>query len=249
MKKLFLSCLFIIAIAIVKGQNYDAVTLYYATEKFEAAKKEIDKLLADPKAIGKAETYLWQLKVYSELFADKNLSPKYPDALKQAIDALDKYTSKEPDLKLLKENGLMAVSRLYVETFSKGSDYFEKKEWLNSFNNFSVCQYVSEFIGRNNPVLSITKEKYTIDTTVVLYTAYAAQNAGKPSEAATRYKALANWNIGGKDYEDIYKFILDYDTKQKDETSFKKYLTVAKKLYPADMAMWNQFENNFKLAP
>jgi hypothetical protein len=244
MKKLFLSGLFIIAIAIVKGQ-YNTVVLLYTTQQFEKAKIEVDKLLADPKAAGKAETYLWKLNVYSEIFADKNLSPKYPDALKQAIDGLDKYVSMEPSLKLLKEYGLRPVSLLYTETFKNGRDYFEKKEWLNSFNSFSVCQNMSEFFGKNNLA---SNGKYTIDTTTVLYTAYAAQNAGKPGEAATRYKALANWNIGGQDYEDIYKYILDYDTKQKDETSFKKYLTVAKKLYPADMAMWNLFETNYKFA-
>ncbi|HRI20325.1 MAG TPA: hypothetical protein PLA68_05205, partial [Panacibacter sp.] len=100
-------------------------------------------------------------------------------------------------------------------------------------------QQVSEFIGKNG---LNTNGKYTIDTTVVLYTAYAAQNAGKASEAATRYKALADWKIADKDFEDSYKFILDYDTKQKDEASFKKYLALAKAGFPEDAALWNQFE-------
>ena len=37
--------------------------------------------------------------------------------------------------------------------------------------------------------------------------------------------AINRWLIGkinDKEYEDIYKYILDYDTKRKDEASFKK---------------------------
>jgi hypothetical protein len=248
MKKLLFFLLFATTAFIVKAQNYNSVFLAYSTQKYEDAKKEIDKLASDAKASDKAETFLWKLTVNGELYGDSTLKTKYPDAGKDAWDALTKYVEKDPQLAKLKENspengsGLRALSLLYGQSFNYGRSAFQKSDWNGSYDYFSFCQKVSEFIGKN--ALN-TNGKYTIDTTVVLYTAYAAQNAGKASEAASRYKALADWKINDKEYEDIYKYILDYDSRQKNDTSFKKYLAVAKELYPNDMAVWNQIEMNY----
>jgi hypothetical protein len=242
MKKVFLS-LVLASFSLLVTAQYNSVTLYYSTGKMEDAKKEIDKLMTEDKTKDKPETFLWKYNVYSELYADSVLNPKYPDAGTQAFDALNQYVTKVPDLKKFKEeNNTRGISLLYGGSFNKGRAAFTAKEWENAYNNFAFCQQVSEFIGKNGLT---TTGKYTIDTTVVLYTAYSAQNAGKAAEAATRYKALADWKINDKDFEDIYKFILDFDTKQKDEASFKKYLAIAKEVFPADAAMWGQFEMNY----
>lgn len=241
MKKVFLSLLLASSSLWVAAQ-YNGVTLAYSTGKMEDAKKEVDKLMTEDKTKDKPETYIWKLNVYSELYADSSLSPKYPTAATEAFDALNQYTTKEPDLKKLKDEGMRAVSLLYGNSFNNGRAAFQEKDWNKAFDNFAFCQQVSEFIGKNGLT---TTGKYTIDTTVVLYAAYSAQNAGKVQEAASRYKALADWKINDQDFQDIYKFILDYDTKQKDEASFKKYLAIAKEAYPNDAAMWGQFEMNF----
>ncbi len=245
MKKLLFFLLLATTAFVAKAQDYNRLFLAYSTQKYEDAKKEIDKLMADPKANDKVDTYLWKLTVYSDLYGDSTLRAKYPEAGKEAWDALNKYVEKEPDLKKLKENsvgnGLKALSLLYGQSFNYGRAAFQNKDWNGSFDYFSFCQKMSEFIGKN--ALN-TNGKYTIDTTVVLYAGYAAQNAGKPAEAAARYKALADWKINDTAFEDIYKFILDYDMRQKNDTSFKKYLAVAKELFPKDMAIWNQIEMN-----
>ncbi|MEP7317205.1 MAG: hypothetical protein ABI921_00635 [Panacibacter sp.] len=242
MKKVFLVFLLSSAAFVAMSQNYNSVMLTFTTQKFEDAKKEADKLIADPKMNTKAETFLWKFRVYSELFADSTLRNKYPDAGTEAVDALNQYVAKEADLKLLKEEGLRGVSILYGQSFNYGRSAFQKSDWASAYTSFNLCQQVSEFIGKHG--LS-TSGKYTIDTTVVLYTGYAAQNAGKTAEAAARYKSLADWKVGDKDFEEIYKFILDYDTRQKDDASFKKYLAVAKELYPQDMPLWNQIDMTY----
>src|SRR4030095_1325927 len=136
-------------------------------------------------------------------------------------------------------NGLRAVSLLYGQSFNYGRSAFQNKDWNGSFDYFSLCQNVSEFIGKNG---LNTSGKYTIDTTIVLYAGYAAQNAGKQDEAVARYKALADWKVGVKDtsFKDVYKALLYME--QKNDTSFKKYLAIAKEVYPEDMALWNQYE-------
>lgn len=241
MKKVFLSLVLAIS-GLWATAQYNAINNSYLLGRMEEAKKEVDKLMTEPKTQDKAETYLWKLNVYSELYADSALNPKYPEARAEAFDALTKYAAKDPTLSKLKNESTRSLGILYGNSFNDGRTAFTAKDWEKAYANFSFCQQVSEFVGKNG--LSSTG-KYTIDTTVVLYTAYAAQNAGKSAEAVSRYKALADWKINDKDFQDIYKYILDYDTKQKDETSFKKYLAVAKELFPADAPMWNQFEMNY----
>jgi len=244
MKKTFFFLLLAGSTLIGKAQNYTTVMLDFTTNKFEDAKNEVDKLMADPKAKDNPQTLIWKYNVYSAIYADSTLKPKYPDAGQQAWDALQQYTAKDTQLAKLKEDpyGMTGISKLYGQSFNYGKSDFQKSEWNKAFEDFSFCQQVSEFIGKNG---LNTNGKYTIDTTVVLYCAYSAQNANKPAEAASRYKSLADWKINDKDFEDIYKFILDYDTKQKDEASFKKYLAIAKELYPNDAPTWNQFEMNY----
>src|SRR4051812_4791150 len=220
MKKLLFFLLLVTTTFIVNAQNYNDVLLKYSTKKYEEAKTEIDKLAADPKASDKPETYLWKLTVNGELYGDSTLRAKYPDAGKEAWDALNKYVEKDPQLAKLKENsaengnGLRAVSMLYGKSFDYGRSAFQNKDWNSAFDYFSLCQKVSELIGKYG---LNTNGKYTIDTTVVLYTGYAAQNAGKQADAVARYKALADWKVNDKDFEDIYKYILDYDMRQKND--------------------------------
>jgi len=243
MKKVLLSLLLACSAFWVAAQNYNAVTLYYSTGKFEDAKKEIDKLAAEPKAADKAETYLWKAIVYSELYGDSLLTSKYPDAAAQSFEALQKYQAKEPDIKKFADaGGSRALNVLYGQSFNYGRTAFQNKDWNKSFENFAFTQQMSEFIGKYKLTAS---GNYTKDTTVVLYAAYAAQNAGKTAEAAMRYKLLADWKINDKDFEDIYKFILSYDTEHKDEASFKKYLAISKEVFPADAPLWSQYEMNY----
>src|SRR5215471_1828834 len=244
MKKMFFFLLLATVAIVVKAQDYNTLTLAFATQKYEDAKKELDKVLANPKAKTDPQALIWKYNVYSALYADSTLKAKYPDAQQQAWDALTQYTAMDPQLTKLKEDpyGFTGISKLYQQSFVYGRNDFQRQDWNGSFNNFSFCQQVSEYIGKHG---LNTNGKYTVDTTVVLYTGYAAQNAGKTAEAAARYKALADWKVGDKDMEDIYKFILDYDSKQKNDESFKKYLATAKELYPNDAAIWNQIEMNY----
>lgn len=243
MKKVCLAILLSAVCLFSKAQNYNALVIDYSTGKFDDAKKEVDKLLTEGKLKDKAETYLWKVKVYAEIYADSALTKKYTTAGTDALAALDVYVTKEPDLKLLKEDGSRAISLLYGISFNNGRSYFQASDWNNAFASFSFCQNVSEFIGKNGLSAS---GKYTIDTTVVLYTAYAAQNAGKQDDAVKRYKALADWKINDADYIDIYKFILNYETDKKNEAEFNKYLAIAREAHPKQLSLWNQFAMNYQ---
>jgi hypothetical protein len=239
MKKTVLFVLLAVGATSLFAQDYDKVKTLYTLQRFEDAKKEVDKLLADPKAKDKAETYLWDLNVNAELFNDPKTTAKYPDAAKDAIAAFDTYKAKDPTLKIFKDNGgIRAVGILYSQSFNNGRDYFSKSKWDSSFVNFKVAESMGEFINDNG----FSNNKIAIDTFTVLYTGYAAQNAQKTEEAVKYYTKLIDHKVAGKDFEDIYKFVLDYYSKNNQADNFKKYLAIATAAYPQDSAIWSQFE-------
>ncbi len=240
MKKIILSLIVSIITVVAIAQDYAKVTLFYSmTGKMEDAKKEIDAIIATPKAQDKAEAYLWKLKVYSEIYADSNLYAKYPDIEMQAMEAFNKYKSLDNSLKLLKEEGgIRSVSLLYSASFNYGRKNFTDTNWEKSYQYFKLAEETGDFINTNN----LAQNKINIDTVTVLYTAYAAQNSKKYEEAANYYKKIADLKIGGSDYEDVYRYLLDYYTRQKDVENFNKYLVIAKELYPNSNSVWAQME-------
>lgn len=241
MKKLILTFLLISFFTCAFSQNYNAIKLYLLQQKFDKAKVEMDKLLVDEKAKDKAETYLYKLQLYSELYADSTLRMQDPNAGNIALDALHEYVAKDPTLKDLREEGVRPIGILYSTGFNLGREYFMNSKWDESFDNFKIAEEASTFANENG----FSENKIKIDTTTILYTGYAAQNAGKMDEAVKRYKILANEKIGGADLEDIYKYILNYEIQKKDEGEFKKYLVIAKELYPNDADIWSQFDINY----
>ena len=160
MKKVFLSLLLVSFIYMSFAQNYNGVKLNLTLGKVEEAKKEMDKVIADPKAKDKVETDFWAFAVNGSVYGDSALKLKYPGSEKLAFESLTKYAAKEPDLKKLKTDeeykdfGLRALSNLYGQSFNEGRAAFQSKDWANSFNSFAFSQQVSEFIGKNSSTLS-----------------------------------------------------------------------------------------------
>jgi len=240
MKKIILSVALIFSVTYLMAQE-DVLQLYVAQKQYEKAKDEVDKWLAKPKLKDKdkATAYLWKLGVYSQLSVDSALSSKYPDASAQALDALANYQQLDPEFKQLREqNFAYGIGNLYSGAFEKGKNFFQSKEWDSSFKYFARAESLGNFLLVNK--LSSTTS--TIDTITVLYTGYAAQNAKQFDSAVKYYTKLTDMKIGGPDYEDMYKFLVEYSSQQKNTEAFAKYLALAKELYPNDNAVWTQYE-------
>jgi len=239
MKKIMLSFLFAGSGCLAMAQDYSKVTTMYSLKKYEDAKKEVDKMATDAKAKDKAETYLWQAAVNSELFKDSSLYVKYPDAADQAYSSLLTYQQKDPTLKTLKEAGAInSLQWLYLSSFNQGKKYFSESKWPEAFSNFKRAVDMSEFINNNG----FSATKLALDTITVLYTGYAAQNSGKPDSANIYYQKLADLKIGGTEMEPMYEYMLTNLSKMNQPEKFTKYLAVAKELYPDKAGVWSQIE-------
>jgi hypothetical protein len=241
MKKIILSVVLIFSAYYLMAQDDAVIQLYVSTKKYEQAKEQVDKWLAEPKlkASDKQTALLWKMLVYSQLYVDSSLSNKYPDASIQAMDAFNQYVALEPSLKQLKEQHFEAgVANLYTGSFNKGRDYFQNKQWDSAFKYFSESQAMGNFLLANK----LSTSTATVDTVTVLYTGYAAQNSKQLDSAARYYSMLADIKVSGSDYEDIYKFLVEYYSEKKDNANMTKYLVTAKELYPNDSSVWTQYE-------
>ncbi len=243
MKQFILACFIAISSMGAYAQDYTQVTTNYYTGKYEAAKTELDKLAQNPKLKDKAETYLWQLVINSELYNEPASYTKFPESEKTALTAFDQYIAAEPALTKLKDNttgGTRAVGILYSNSFNIAKDYFQKNDWEKAYYYFGISERMGEFINANG----LNSNKIAIDTVTVLYTGFAAQNAQRADDAMRYYKKLTDLKIAGAEYEDIYRYSIDYYSKKKDAENFSKSLALAKELYPNDNAMWAQIEMN-----
>jgi hypothetical protein len=133
--------------------------------------------------------------------------------------------------------------------FLDGIRAFNKKNWELASSDFKSSIELSDVMFKNK----WTDTKMTFDSTSVLYLAYAYQNGGKPAEAIKYYTRLADnkaTGINGESIEDSYKFIVNYYSTQKDEANFKKYVGVARELFPkfpADEFEIDYLDNNYTL--
>ncbi len=245
MKKITISFLLLVAVGSgVKAQDYkkvrEALVLAQVPgqaglAKLEDAKAQLDKVLADPKADGKAETYLLKTEVLGTIAANEALKAKYPSADVEALQALKKYLELEPNEAKIKEDRYTGVNSAYSSLFNAGVKYYNEKNWDSSFAKFKNVVELGDIL---------TTRKWTtsaFDTTSYLYAGVTAQNAKKNEEAAKYYGKIADRKIAGKDYEGIYDFLVKFYLNNNNQTEFKKHLAIAKEVYPKN-TLWNDLE-------
>lgn len=239
MKKLLLLTLLAGSSLLVHAQDLKKVQTAYLLAKFDDAKTEIDKVMTDAKQNVKPEALYWKAKVYAALYKDKNLSVKYPGAVKDAEAAFQKYMETDAAYTQVKEKGAEGFFDMYGTSYNNGIKFFNDKKWEDAAASFKVAVEFSDVIFKNK----WTNSSISFDTTTILYLAYSYQNAGKPSEAATYYSRLADNKVAGENYIDIYKFLAQHYTTAKSDAQFKKYLALGKELYPK--FPWEEYEIDY----
>ncbi|MDB5229904.1 MAG: tetratricopeptide repeat domain protein [Chitinophagaceae bacterium] len=243
MRNLFVAAILSLIGISAFGQSLTDVNKYYFLKKYEDAKKEIDKVMADPKAQAKADFWVTKANIYASLYSDDALRAKYPDAGAVSLQAIEKAKQLDPTFKAIKDNnGLTAVGALYSISFNDGRKYFSESKWDEAFKSFQVAEDLGNFITVNGWAVNPQQK---IDTFTVLYTGYAAQNAKKPEEAVKYYTKIINQKVGGKDLVDVYRFMLNYQMEQKNREAFTKYLGLAREVYPDSASLWTEYEMEY----
>ena len=240
MRKLL--CIALFGITINSGaQDFKNLSKLILLNQFEPAKLELDKLMADPKAESKPNSWFYKFKIYSFFYKDDKLRLKYFGAEKIADDAFQKYFALDSTLKVLKENnGQDALYNMYATSFNKGIVTFNEKNWDSASYFFAYSVKYSDVIFQNK---FSTNQNQAFDTTSILYAGYAFQNAKKTESATKYYDRLISSKIGGKNYFDIYKYCLVYGINSKDQSAFNKYLSACKSMFPNED--WEDYELSY----
>src|ERR1700733_7415140 len=240
MRRLFLTGLLAIAAGIgLFAQSLDKAKDLYKANKIADAKTQIDGFLAVDKNQKTGEGWYYKLKIYNAIAANDQLRIQFPDARDQAFDALKKYTDvDDKKLLLLQMDGYKPVNEIYQGYFQIGAANYNGGKYDSALHNFSGALQTSGFMNAKGWTT------LKLDTTSTLYAGISAEKAGKRDTAAVYYGRLAEAkiaNINGSNMVEIYKWLVDYYDKKKDEANEKKFIALAKEQYPEDL-FWSSTE-------
>lgn len=222
----FLTTMMAFAIA-GQAQRYDDIKTNILVNRFEEAKKDVDKGMANDKFKSKPEAYLLKATVYAALADDPKYAAQGDQFRQEAYDAFTKYKEMQPDAKLMEEipykNG---PSYLHTTYFNAGYKDYQEKKWSDGLPKFEKVVALSDYM--------IEKKLFNapLDTNALILAGIMAENDGKTDISAKYYARLADANIQGQGFEDIYKFLVRYNFQKKDMAAFDKYRALGGKLYP-----------------
>lgn len=239
------------------AQKYDKQKMsdLLVAKKFDEAKTELDKILANPEEASKPEILTLKTRIYGEIVANPELLKKYPDAADQAYSSFQAFLKAVPDtaqeMKILKDpyiGGINGASNVYAYEFNQGRDGFNAKTYVPAFAAFKKAQALGSFFAENG--LLAGGSRTGIDTLTTLYAGFAAQNlstdstVGKPEykdTAAYYYKIIVDHNIATPDAENAYKYLAYYYYSGKKTQELAALLPIAKAKYPASKDDWDQY--------
>jgi hypothetical protein len=239
MKKLLLLTMIAVSALQVSAQELKKVETAYMINRFEDAKIEVDKVMADPKQKDKPEALYWKAKVSAAFFKDAKLRDKSPTTLKDADEAYKKYIASDPAFAKVKEKGAEGFFDMYATGYELGIKQFNDKKWDDAANFFKITVEYGDLIFTNK----WSNKPIVLDTIPNLYLAYAYQNANKPADAAKYYARLADSKVSGENYLDVYRFLAQHFTTTKNEAGFKKYVAIGRELYPK--YPWDEVEIDY----
>lgn len=236
MKKLFFTSLLAFAGFSLTAQNLEKVRTMLKDNKIEAARNEIDKIAATEKWQKNPDVFYTKAKVYAAISDNEAEYAKVPDAREQSYEALKKYISMDTKQYIsLQLDQFQPLTSIYHGYYRQGTVDFNEKHFKEAFNSFLKAGEVSQ--------LMVEKGWSTVpfDTTVILYTAVAAQNAKMGPEAAKYYTILTNAKVNGEGMEDCYKWLADYYNREEKMDSAQKYLALGREIFPED-SWWTSME-------
>ena len=239
MKSILLTVLVAIAGLSLNAQNLDKAKEFFKANKLTDAKTQIDGVLADAKNAKNAEAWYYKSKIYEAIAASDQLKAQFPDARAQAFEALKNYVQyDDKKLILLQIDQYKVINEIYQSYFQLGAADYNSNKYNDALENFKGAIDASTFMSEKGWV------NMKIDTTSNIYAGISAEKAKKRDTAAIYYGRLADAKIGGNNMIEIYKWLANYYSADKnDQDDALKYAGIGRELYPNDSS-WKDIEVN-----
>jgi hypothetical protein len=211
------------------SQKYEDMKNKLIFNNYKESRKELDIAMTNAKFASNAEAYILKTTIYAALAMDSatRLTPESNKLTEEADAAFAKYREMQPDMSLTSDpiyrNGPI---NLYNSWYSLGYNDYRDKKWDAGFEKFKkVVAYAELLIGKkliDGPV----------NTDVLILAGITAEKSNHKDEAAGYYGRLADTKMTGEGFESVYRFLVTYYFGKKDYTSFEKYKSIGKELYP-----------------
>src|SRR5688500_16376411 len=72
----------------------------------------------------------------------------------------------------------------------------------------------------------------TVDTNSLILAGVTAESSKNDDDAAKYYARLAALKLADREYESVYRFLVNHSLRKKDMAGFEKYRALGKELYP-----------------
>lgn len=217
MKKLFLFAAMFCFFFGVYAQSYEQIKNMVAIGQFKKAKEDLDKAMTNTKFTAKPEAYILKTSVYAGLAMSPEVkgTPEATQLTKEAEASFQKYREMQPDLSLVKDpiyqNGPI---NLYSSLFTAGYKDYEKKNWEEGYQKFKTVVDLSDILIKEK-ILTIPT-----DTNSLVLAGITAESSNHIDDAAKYYARLADIKIADREYESIYRFLVNHSYKKKDMAAF-----------------------------
>jgi len=241
MKKLALIITLLFPMYLVKAQSSEDIRKMINDKKFTEARTAIDKFMGDSKNAQSAEGWYLKGRIYNSISNDEATPVAERYQLKtDAYEALKKSQELDPKETMMKLEQYISYLDLYFGFYDLGAKEFNDKEYVKSFEAFKKALEVEDFIRTKGYTYTQMKIP-AVDTSLIVNTAIAASQAKYTSEAVNYYRKIADANIAGKDYKDVYEFLVDYYNRNNDAANLYPLLSKARTFYPENN-FWNEVE-------
>ena len=239
MKSFLLTVLVALTSFSLSAQNLDKAKDLLKTNKLTDAKTQIDGVMADAKNAKNGEAWYIKSKIYEAIASNDQLKSQFPDARAQALEALKNYVQyDDKKLILLQLDQYKPINEIYQSYFQLGAADYNSGKYAEAVDNFKGAIDASTFMSEKGWI------NMKIDTTSNIYAGISAEKAKKRDTAAIFYGRLADAKISGSNMIEIYKWLANYYSSDKnDEAAALKYAAYGKELFPTD-STWKDIELN-----
>jgi tetratricopeptide (TPR) repeat protein len=232
MKSILITLLIVMSISAM-AQDIDEIRKQVSKNDWVKAKENIDKYVANEKNAKKGDGWFWKAHIYDAMARDSAYQSTAFEKRQEAFAAYKKYLevdTKQLEGTMYQHSPLFDVAFGYNET---GRLAFNSKNYDVALLNFRAAEPVQEFIvgkGFSNGTFSFP----AYDTQLYLNIAAAAINAKKEDVAVQYYQRIADKKLKADQYDQIYRYIVDYYDRTGDKTNTQKYLAIGREVYPKD---------------
>lgn len=226
-KILFLG--FLIAALNLSAQDLKGIQENINKGKFNEAKEQIDKILADPKHQNSANPWYYKGVIYNEL--GKDTTGAGVAYRVEAFNAFKRYQELDPKNILMTLEQNSRLFQLYENYYNEGIKRFNQKQYDLAFQNFRNALEVKDYVY--NKKFTINDFSFAaIDTQLVNLAGSAGLLAKQEDAAIPYFVIIANAKLKGDDFKDVYPILVDYYARKNDETNKAKYMAIGKEIYP-----------------